>query len=79
MSGCNADIKKAGCLHGLFSWIPVVPHDAVGLDVHFGPLAFTFQSYYTVLSTYIHLNRKDIICVTRITFVEPCVRKNSVF
>lgn len=60
------------------SWIPVAPEDAAALDVHFGLFAFTFQSYYTALSIYIHLNREDIRCVTRMACVELYVRKNSV-
>lgn len=59
LSGCSADIKKAGCPCRLLSRIPVAPQGAVGLDVHIGPSAFTFQSYYTVFSIYIHLNEED--------------------
>lgn len=76
--GCSADIKKAGCPCRLLSRIPVAPQDAVGLDVHLGLFAFTFQSYYTVFSIYIRLNEEDIRCVTRMACVESYVRKNSV-
>lgn len=76
--GCSVDIKKAGCPCRLLSRIPVAPQDAVGLDVHIGPFAFTFQSYYTVFSIYIHLNEENIRCVTRMACVESYVRKNSV-
>lgn len=78
LSGCSADVKKAGCPRRLLSWILVAPQDAAGLDVHFGLFAFTFQSYYTAFSIYIHLNREDIRCVTRMACVELYVRKNSV-
>lgn len=33
---------------------PTVPQDVAGLDVHFGPLTFTFQSHYIAFSIYIH-------------------------
>lgn len=56
----------------------MAPQDAVGLDVHLGLFAFTFQSYYTVFSIYIRLNEEDIRCVTRMACVESYVRKNSV-
>ena len=76
--GCNGVKKKAGCPRRLLSRITVAPQDAVGLDVHIGPFAYTFQSYYTVFSIYIHLNEEDIRCVTRMACVKSYVRKNSV-
>lgn len=75
--GCSTDIRRLG-VHAGCSWIPVAPEDAAGLDAHFGLFAFPFQSYYTALSIYIHLNKEDIRCVTRMACVELYVRKNSV-
>lgn len=33
---------------------PAVPQDVASLDIHFGPLTFTFQSHYIAFSIYIH-------------------------
>ena len=57
----------------------MAPEDAAGLDVHFGLFAFTFQSYYTVFSIYIHLNREDIRCVTRMACVELYMPERTLY